>query len=681
MENADPPPTNNHPVLSGTRTRNYPAKEKAALDGIHPTISLTLLGEAFTTRALSLEMRNYERWDCIEEFVQYQEDSWDDPLSHEYVSLASELTKPTMEDWLKRAHQQLSYLTTPTRRKSLKTHISSAIFVVFTTLGRKTYPSDPALAITTRSGTTTLDPPYPVSHTSPLPHEQASNDEIRSKEPPVNHASTAGEDCRKYSKSLLLLVVKLLLLVLVTTARRVSAVVSSQVVAAAKLPVLNPGEFNLWKLRIEQYFLMIDYALWEVIVNGDSPQPKRTIDGVEQTYPHAIVEEKLARKNELNAKGLEVQNLISQLEILGETISQEDMYLKFLRNLLSEWKTHTLIWRNKLDLDTLSMDDLYNNLKIYETKVKGSSISNQNSQNVAFVSSNYSGSSNQAYGFNSANTDSMSDVVIYSFFVNQSNSLQLNDVDLQQIDADDLEEIDLKCECYTFIKGSFYKVVQLAQQRTGNRRKQRKDSGPTEPIPDSQLLIEENMRTFLSFGEMQRLLKQRELLFKNESKHLERERSQNFRGSRAKWLNVTTTSGSNNNEIDEFHSGSDANRETKSSYPKAVTKLLQQLQLQYPKARALRAKEKRNKPPTKAQKKSTMSTYLKHIGGYKHSQLKNKSFDETQKLFDKEMTRVNMFVDMDTEMKEGSNKAKTDTSQESSSKRAGDELEQKKAKK
>ncbi|GKA95948.1 uncharacterized mitochondrial protein-like protein [Tanacetum coccineum] len=120
------------------------------------------------------------------------------------------------------------------------------------------------------------------------------------------------------------------------------------------------------------------------------------------------------------------------------------MNLKFLRSLPSEWKTHTLIWRNKPDLDTLSMDDLYNNLKIYETEVKGSSSSNQNSQNVAFVSSNNSGSSNQAYGSNSANTDSMSDVVIYSFFANQSNSPQLNDEDLQQIDADDLEEMDLK---------------------------------------------------------------------------------------------------------------------------------------------------------------------------------------------------------------------------------------------
>ncbi|GKC88091.1 hypothetical protein Tco_1148740, partial [Tanacetum coccineum] len=60
------------------------------------------------------------------------------------------------------------------------------------------------------------------------------------------------------------------------------------------------------------------------------------------------------------------------------------------------------------------------------------------------MSSNNSGISNQAYGSNSVNTDSMSDDVIYSFFTNQSNSPQLNDEDLQQINADDLEEIDLK---------------------------------------------------------------------------------------------------------------------------------------------------------------------------------------------------------------------------------------------
>ncbi|GJY04990.1 hypothetical protein Tco_0370930 [Tanacetum coccineum] len=92
---------------------------------------------------------------------------------------------------------------------------------------------------------------------------------------------------------------------------------------------------------------------------------------------------------------------------------------------------------------------------------------------------------------------------------------------------------------------------------------------------------------------------------------------------------------------------------------------------------AIRAKEKRNKPPTKAQKRNTMSTYLKNMAGYKHNQLKNKSFDDIQKLFDKAMKRVNTLVDMDTELVEGSEvRAKAGIAQEISSKRAGTKLEQ-----
>ncbi|GJX97541.1 hypothetical protein Tco_0353339 [Tanacetum coccineum] len=64
----------------------------------------------------------------------------------------------------------------------------------------------------------------------------------------------------------------------------------------------------------------------------------------------------------------------------------------------------------------------------------------------------------------------------------------------------------------------------------------------------------------------------------------------------------------------------------------------------------LRAEEQRRKPPTKAQKRSQMSNYLKHMAGYKQNQLKSKNYDEIQKLFDKAMTRVNMFVDMDTKL-------------------------------
>nr|GEV88838.1 hypothetical protein [Tanacetum cinerariifolium] len=55
-----------------------------------------------------------------------------------------------------------------------------------------------------------------------------------------------------------------------------------KVVSATKLPILNPNEFDLWKMRIEQYFLMTNYSLWEVILNGDSLAPTRVIDGVVQ---------------------------------------------------------------------------------------------------------------------------------------------------------------------------------------------------------------------------------------------------------------------------------------------------------------------------------------------------------------------------------------------------------------
>ncbi|GJT44982.1 hypothetical protein Tco_0953697 [Tanacetum coccineum] len=89
----------------------------------------------------------------------------------------------------------------------------------------------------------------------------------------------------------------------------------------------------------------------------------------------------------------------------------------------------------------------------------------------------------------------------------------------------------------------------------------------------------------------------------------------------------------------------------------------------------LRAEEKRRKPPTKAQKRNLMSTYLKNIGGYKYNQLKSKSYDEIQKLFDNEMKRVNTFIPMDSEVM----KSKEGT--EESSKRTKDELESDKSNK
>nr|GEU85719.1 ribonuclease H-like domain-containing protein [Tanacetum cinerariifolium] len=62
---------------------------------------------------------------------------------------------------------------------------------------------------------------------------------------------------------------------------------------AAKIPMPNLNEFELWKMMIEQYFLMTDYALWEVILNGDSPPLIRYVEDVETPYPPTTIKENL----------------------------------------------------------------------------------------------------------------------------------------------------------------------------------------------------------------------------------------------------------------------------------------------------------------------------------------------------------------------------------------------------
>nr|GEV71862.1 putative ribonuclease H-like domain-containing protein [Tanacetum cinerariifolium] len=97
---------------------------------------------------------------------------------------------------------------------------------------------------------------------------------------------------------------------------------------------------------------------------------------------------------------------------------------------------------------------------------------------------------------------------------------------------------------------------------------------------------------------------------------------------------------------------------------------------------AKRTKEKRDRPPTKAQQRSLMCIYLKNIDGWKPKALKNKSFVEIQELFDKAMNRINNFIDFKTELvEESTKKAQPEITQEKSSKRARGELEQESSKK
>ncbi|GJT35057.1 hypothetical protein Tco_0925476 [Tanacetum coccineum] len=178
---------------------------------------------------------------------------------------------------------------------------------------------------------------------------------------------------------------------------------TTQIVSSLKLPVLKIGDYNLWSMRMEQYLTHTDYALWEVIVNDDAPTIALASAGTEGHIPPKTAKQKLARKNELKAKStlllaIPIEVLWNQgcKDLIGSNQGQEDENLKLLRSLPLAWNNIALIMRNKFDLDTLSMDDLYNNLKVYESEIKGESSSSSNSQNVAFVSLENTSSTNEA---------------------------------------------------------------------------------------------------------------------------------------------------------------------------------------------------------------------------------------------------------------------------------------------
>ncbi|GKE81848.1 hypothetical protein Tco_1551848 [Tanacetum coccineum] len=150
------------------------------------------------------------------------------------------------------------------------------------------------------------------------------------------------------------------------------------------------------------------------------------------------------------------QKLLSLLEVHGATVSNEDANKIFLRAIPSSWNNIALIMRNKEGIDELDIDDLYNNLKVFEADIKGSSGSSSNLQNVAFLSTEDTNSINEVNTANGVSTaaghspqgqaslSSYTNDLMFSFFADQSSGLQLDDEDLEQIDQDNLEEMDIK---------------------------------------------------------------------------------------------------------------------------------------------------------------------------------------------------------------------------------------------
>ncbi|GJZ98407.1 putative ribonuclease H-like domain-containing protein [Tanacetum coccineum] len=177
-------------------------------------------------------------------------------------------------------------------------------------------------------------------------------------------------------------------------------------VAASKVAYgLNHVSMDLEEGWMDQLIQMIDYSLWEVIENGT----KRLELKARSTLLMGIPNEHQLKFNSIkDAKSL-LQAIekrfggnVYYTELRRNSFQSSSMknfpnlVRSFLRSLSPEWNTHTIVWRNKPEIDTLSLDDLYKNLKIYEPEVKWTSNSSSNIQNVAFVSSNITSSTNGA---------------------------------------------------------------------------------------------------------------------------------------------------------------------------------------------------------------------------------------------------------------------------------------------
>nr|GEZ73129.1 ribonuclease H-like domain-containing protein [Tanacetum cinerariifolium] len=267
----------------------------------------------------------------------------------------------------------------------------------------------------------------------------------------------------------------------------------AQTTTIAKFPILNQGEYDMWRLRIEQYIQVQDYALWDVIENGNSfilaaQTTTNAIGTLTTLIPGPVATEEKVQKNDVKTRSMLLMALPNehlmtfnqykdaktlfaaiQTRFGGNEATKKtqktllkQMYVNFsapsTESLPSEWNTHVVVRRNKPNLDTMSIDDLYNNFKIVEQEVKRTTSSSLSSQNMAFVSSPSSTNEvNTAYGVSTANTQvspahtqvstastqvstaNLSDANVYAFLASQPNRSQLIHEDLVQIHEDDLE--------------------------------------------------------------------------------------------------------------------------------------------------------------------------------------------------------------------------------------------------
>ncbi|KAJ9535417.1 LOW QUALITY PROTEIN: hypothetical protein OSB04_un001468 [Centaurea solstitialis] len=297
---------------------------------------------------------------------------------------------------------------------------------------------------------------------------------------------------------------------------------AQETVLVSKVPMLKPNEFDMWKIRIRQYMLLTDYGMWEVVENGPGvdeavaeggarPPPRSDADrkrrqtemkalstlllAIPNEYQHqfstytdakslwtalekrfsgtkstkrnqkAILKQQYENftslKNESMTQTFDRFNkLIGELATVDVKMDKDDVNRKFLRSLGEEWTIYTVSFRQGDDLEDKELEDLYNDLRIFEAEVEKKKRPIGYTHNTALLSENPNSFNTTAFNNTTAaynttasetvpNLNSCSsqetneDTVLEAFLASHVKSSPIND-DLDQINADDLEEMDIK---------------------------------------------------------------------------------------------------------------------------------------------------------------------------------------------------------------------------------------------
>ncbi|GJT89080.1 hypothetical protein Tco_1070797 [Tanacetum coccineum] len=255
-------------------------------------------------------------------------------------------------------------------------------------------------------------------------------------------------------------------------------IITTNTLSNIKLPVLQKDDYDTWAMEMEHYLEYIDNEVWKVIQNGNSKKRvTKGKDGVYRVLPPTTQEEQFADEKERKARTLllmavpkdhlrrfhgmddakeiwaaiktrfggydRFQKLLSQLDALGAGVFfclDEDANHKFLRSLPPAWDSLAMTMRTKKNIDTLSIDDLYNNLSVFEQDIQKTSSSSPSSDNVAFLSQakassskhkpSHSSGSYGSYTTSSSKatptaTPGLADEVIHSFLATNADDVDL----------------------------------------------------------------------------------------------------------------------------------------------------------------------------------------------------------------------------------------------------------------